>query len=659
MESESGMETEGGSSKGAEYLREEFNALEIELGKCRERASGKDEETVRDLTRRYQALRRNRELLNGPRFSVHWKEMHARRVSREVLQMLSELKKLKDSEKLARKKERRKLMKQKKLLHKMRIERDSSEEVARDPGEHQSLMEEIISAERERKGLLGSLTPTFSIWKQVDSQTTWTLGPSTATASDENQLAEYFSLMLQDVEDLGHRMLSMLYFLNKSNATICSYKATELCSTTTRLNMEISKGFTLHEPEQEHGPETEPGQINLSALFSKYCRFPNNYDHTLAQLDMEEEKKIKCEDIKVTKTKEEEDKENDPSTIEYFKKSLELDQYFFAQDRKYWENGWASKIGRCGGFANTTHTKPLCSLHTTHLAASHSLLPSLGTTLQIYSIKIKNLKGLNWPLKVYGKVAARDTVDRNRNILFSRPKFDYQELNGENDSLCLIGPSRAIVSFDHVDFEVELKVIDEAESQRLIICTGRYGGTDDFYTSSASVTYGGDGPTFLLSNHRCTTELTLEQLHKSHQATIVGIRVTKGDWPFKHGCRVICFWAPSAVDVIDTTCRSIVLLDDRDKEIHSGSGKYLHLSRRVVSVKSYGILRVTIEAYGGPGQCIAQKGHVDFPVKQCQTTAFDCVLGDTALEVVVAWSLLIKDKMDLQVQAGQFNGEKV
>ena len=54
-----------------------------------------------------------------------------------------------------------------------------------------------------------------------------------------------------------------------------------------------------------------------------------------------------------------------------------------------------------------------------------------GSTLQIYSIKIKSIKGLNWPLRVYGEVAARDTVDRNRNILFSRSRFDYQELNGE------------------------------------------------------------------------------------------------------------------------------------------------------------------------------------------------------------------------------------
>ncbi|XP_048550614.1 uncharacterized protein LOC125530265 [Triticum urartu] len=476
-----------------------------------------------------------------------------------------------DMERELRKEQRKLRKKYKKVLKQMGKEK------------YQSLVNEIISVERERSDLLGRLTPTFSLWKEIDSQTTWTIAtkePATATTrDDENQLAEYFNLMLQDMEDLGHRMLSMLYFLNKSNDPICSYKATELCNTAAKLNMQISKGFGMnHEPEQE--PEPEPGQINLSTLFSRYYRFPNNYENTLAKLDTREEE-TKCEDVKVKKTKEEEDKENDPSTIEYFKKSLELDQYFFAKE------------------------------------------------------------DLNWPLKVYGKIAARDTVDRNRNILFSRSKCDYQEPNGQDDSLCLTGPSRAIVALGHVDFEVELKVIEGAVSQSLIICGGRYGGTDDCSSSSASVTYGGDGPTFLLSNHRCTTEVTLEQLDRSHQATIVGVRVTKGAWPIKYGCWVICFWAPaSTADVIDTTCRPVVLLDRRGKGLHRGSENYLQLSRKVVSVQSQGTLRVAIEAYGKSRRWIARKGHIDFPVQQCQTSKRACLVGDTTVEVVLAWSLL-------------------
>jgi hypothetical protein len=59
-----------------------------------------------------------------------------------------------------------------------------------------------------------------------------------------------------------------------------------------------------------------------------------------------------------------------------------------------------------------------------------------GRTLQIYSIEILELKkGLKWPLRLYGVVTARDTVDRNSNILFSRSGSHYQEL-GEN--VCIV-----------------------------------------------------------------------------------------------------------------------------------------------------------------------------------------------------------------------------
>jgi hypothetical protein len=59
-----------------------------------------------------------------------------------------------------------------------------------------------------------------------------------------------------------------------------------------------------------------------------------------------------------------------------------------------------------------------------------------GTALQIYSFKIVDLKGdLNWPLYVYGVVAARDTVDRNRNLLFCRSRANCQELNQD---VCIV-----------------------------------------------------------------------------------------------------------------------------------------------------------------------------------------------------------------------------
>uniref|UniRef100_A0A453BYZ0 Uncharacterized protein n=2 Tax=Aegilops tauschii TaxID=37682 RepID=A0A453BYZ0_AEGTS len=112
------------------------------------------------------------------------------------------------------------------------------------------------------------------------------------------------------------------------------------------------KGFSM-KPEPEPEPEEQPGQTDLSSLFRKYCRFPDNYNNTLARLDMEEHEENKCEDVHVKKTKEEEDKEKDVSSKEYLKKRMDIDQQFLAKHRKSWENVWGSRIGRCGGFMDT------------------------------------------------------------------------------------------------------------------------------------------------------------------------------------------------------------------------------------------------------------------------------------------------------------------
>ena len=64
----------------------------------------------------------------------------------------------------------------------------------------------------------------------------------------------------------------------------------------------------------------------------------------------------------------------------------------------------------------------------------------VGTALQVYSIKISEIKGgLQWPLRVYGVVAVRDTVDHNRNVLFARDSTAYQIVEEDvRISLCLI-----------------------------------------------------------------------------------------------------------------------------------------------------------------------------------------------------------------------------
>jgi hypothetical protein len=55
---------------------------------------------------------------------------------------------------------------------------------------------------------------------------------------------------------------------------------------------------------------------------------------------------------------------------------------------------------------------------------------SLSSCLQIFSIEVMENEywRIRWPVEVYGFIAARDTVDYNRNLMFSRTRDDPQIL---------------------------------------------------------------------------------------------------------------------------------------------------------------------------------------------------------------------------------------
>jgi hypothetical protein len=62
----------------------------------------------------------------------------------------------------------------------------------------------------------------------------------------------------------------------------------------------------------------------------------------------------------------------------------------------------------------------------------------------IFSVKVTQINdSLEWPLDVYGIVAARDSVDRNRNLIFHRTRDNCQTLTPEvyawlGSSPCLV-----------------------------------------------------------------------------------------------------------------------------------------------------------------------------------------------------------------------------
>ncbi|XP_037403650.1 uncharacterized protein LOC119266107 [Triticum dicoccoides] len=301
-------------------------------------------------------------------------------------------------------------------------------------------------------------------------------------------------------------------------------------------------------------------------------------------------------------------------------------------DRDGWEATWGSRTGRNGGFDDIT---TLSSMHFTASTPENFRFPSVaGPALLVYSIKLVDLNpNLSWPLDVYGVVAARDDLDHNRNILFCRSEENCQRIKQEDPFLHLTGLSRAIVADEPVFFQIELKLKYGAQFKDTALFTAyqRYRPVKQYDTMH-------------INSCCCTAEISLERLSPSIQATIVGVRVVKGE-PFNYGCKVSCTFSP--LDVMEGCTEEVVLLDCSGERMHAGLDGYLPLSRNVVSVGLQGTLQVVIGAYSKSKSSISRINYVHFPVQQCQTTMLKCHVGGSEVEIVVAWSRLVMDNHDL------------
>ncbi|KAM0863127.1 hypothetical protein ACQ4PT_044797 [Festuca glaucescens] len=129
----------------------------------------------------------------------------------------------------------------------------------------------------------------------------------------------------------------------------------------------------------------------------------------------------------------------------------------YAKYTRDWKSA-SSSSSRCF-FHHETLLSSMQFPHYTPRRIPYSTAGSNPETLQIISIKLVEIaSGLEFPLSVYGVVAARDTMDGSRNILSRRRIYQAQQLKQNDPFLCLTGPSRAIVFTDAVDFELQLAV---------------------------------------------------------------------------------------------------------------------------------------------------------------------------------------------------------
>jgi hypothetical protein len=201
--------------------------------------------------------------------------------------------------------------------------------------------------------------------------------------------------------------------------------------------------------------------------------------------------------------------------------------------------------------------------------------------------------------------------------------------------LRLTGPSRAIVKEEPVRVEIELKVKGKTKSEDSVLMSKTW-----YYSDRLCTLY------TPLAGKYCTLVLSAEELEESVQATIVGVHLTKGKpGLFKHGGRVFCSSPPRKSILPDSkhitdSFRQVVLQDGATDVCSDG---YIALSRHVVSVELCRRLEVHICTYSRRGRII-EHGHVSIEAQNCNVTQHKCCLGDSELEISVAWSCLVRDK---------------
>ncbi|RCV13989.1 hypothetical protein SETIT_2G391000v2 [Setaria italica] len=250
-------------------------------------------------------------------------------------------------------------------------------------------------------------------------------------------------------------------------------------------------------------------------------------------------------------------------------------------------------------------------------------------------ISVGAIRGdLHWPLDVFGMVAVRDSVDRNRNLLFYRARNNYQTLTEKDHCLSLSGPSRAVVVSnpvsDPVMIEVELKVkgINESKDKDLSLLAVLLKFSDNEWGSSCQhIIYS------VFTSKLSSLLFTFGGIALSVEATIF-IRVLDGSWP--HG-----FHGQFAAHTSSIDRERVILLDFGDNNVPVNGDGIMKLSRQVVSVEVNGKLIVSFKAWKDDGKEVVGKATLK-PAKAGRSYR-NLGFGSCIIEILVAWSLISPD----------------
>uniref|UniRef100_A0A0D3HEY6 DUF6598 domain-containing protein n=2 Tax=Oryza TaxID=4527 RepID=A0A0D3HEY6_9ORYZ len=298
-----------------------------------------------------------------------------------------------------------------------------------------------------------------------------------------------------------------------------------------------------------------------------------------------------------------------------------------AVDARHYRESWERIYARAyGPFDKSTSIPPM-----QYTAEPVPFDASEQYTLQIFCVKIKELRrGLQWPIHVFGLIAARDTIDHNRNMVFDRTRDDCQTLTQEDPYLLLTGPTRAVVVCDPVYLEAVLRVKGSTESE-----------DEDLNFFTVPLTdVNRPRETCLITREYTsklsTLELTFGYVVRSMEATIKA-RIVDGSWLEEDGSSARFTACTSSLKH-----NGVLLLDSGDKrrKMRVDADGVVGLSRRVVSVEFEGELEVSVVTFDGSNICSKMEAEIRFVPEEVGESCVELDVGFCKMEITVAWSCL-------------------
>ena len=196
--------------------------------------------------------------------------------------------------------------------------------------------------------------------------------------------------------------------------------------------------------------------------------------------------------------------------------------------------------------------------------------------------------------------------------------------------LALTGPARAPVSPIHFEIILKVKHTNESEDKYLSLIAERYECCESIDYQAREYALRSCVSSKKYKSKLSTVELTCGIVASSIEATI-SVRVVEGSWPDGFSGRFTAF-------TVNVSHMKVSLLEFEGGSVPvSAADGTIELSRRVVSVESFGELRICAAALQGSSKV---EHEVLFEPVKSGRSSNGLIVGSCKMEVTVGWSLL-------------------